>query len=345
MGILSAMGKTPVKASIRKDGVKVRAHERRAVRGTAAADTAAAAEAASGVSDGQQSGSAQQAASRAASSYLHRKRRSGTEPSARTLAAVRGYVVADMRRKDHLGSSVAGERNDSSRPMFRDPDSRLRWFEVADRSVPEGMILNAAWRRDGKLALTVEGPGVSRSECCDAEVVVRDVDPGDDTIPHRRVNCDFGCDECGDIVESHEFARFAGGIISARRTSLYRMPEIDDMVSYAEKSRDLLRDMLAGDALVAANERLDEFVAHGGSDDVVVGEIDPEGLRDGATGIRLVDDPASAAPPDRALVQGWTVIDTQDGKQLHCTPATDVSRTAEFERCLASAADLAGRLP
>ena len=281
----------------------------------------------------------------AANSYRERKRNVGIEPSGRTLLAVRTYVHYERQRKEHLGANVPREAGRGRRgaPLRSDWKQQVQWLDQMDRSAPDGMVLNAYRQRNGDMVLTFEGPFVSSSECCDAPIRRR-AESGDETTPHSRSNCVFNCDDCGEWIEPHEFARYTAKKSGGHPPRLV-MPLMDEFTAHAIKSRGLLKGVLVSDALVDANERLDEFLKLGGSDDVITGDLDAVGMREGTTGIRLMDELQASTKPEKAIIQGWTVVDTHEGKTLHCTSLVEVDRDAGFERCLRPASDFADRLP
>lgn len=282
-----------------------------------------------------------------ARSYRERKQKRGVEPTDRTLEAVRTYVECERQRKEHLDTTVSAEIGMGRRaaPVRRDAKQQVEWFGLMDTAVPEGMVLNAVWQRNDEMALTIKGVSASCSECCDAPINLRAADSGDETTPHYRTNHEFGCEECGDQLETHEFAWFVAKRSGKGRPPQLVMPDIGAFADHAVKSRDLLQSVLASDALVDANERLDEFLERGGADDVITGELSVADLREGETGIRLVDEAGANPKPGKEIIQGWAVVDSDSGKNLHFTSTAEAARDSEFEGCLRDASDLGGRLP
>ena len=234
-----------------------------------------------------------------------------------------------------------GHRDASLRSNWK---QQAQWLEQADRFAPDGMVLNARWKRDDDMILTLEGPSESASECCDATICPR-TETNDATAPHFRDTYIFDCDDCGSRIEPHEFARYTAKKSGGGRPPQLVMPLMDEFIAHATKSRDLLEGVLVSNALVDANERLDEFLKLGGSDDVITGDLAAASMQDGTTGIRLMDELQASTKPGEAIIQGWAMVDTHEGKNLHYTTPVEVDRDDGFEQCLRPAADFADRLP
>ena len=57
------------------------------------------------------------------------------------------------------------------------------------------------------------------------------------------------------------------------------------------------------------------------------------------------DELQASAKPGEAIIQGWAVVDTHEGKNLRYTSPVEIDRDAEFERCLTPSSAVTGRLP
>lgn len=290
--------------------------------------------------------SRQSASADTAASYRDRKRNCGIEPSERTLAAVRTNRDVLLRQREHMAAPISGEGGMDRRgaALKSDWQRQQRWLQQMEHFVPEGMALNARWARSDEMLLTLEGMSESSSECCDAQIICHAADSGDETTPHYRTNHEFDCEDCGEQIESQEFARYIAPGAGGRPPRLV-MPDMEKFAGHATRSRELFNAILSSNALIDANERLDEFLTRGGADDVITGDMNAGDLREGETGIRLMDELPRSAEPGKAIIQSWAVVDSHEGKRLHYSSPAETDRNAEFEQCLRPASDLAGRLP
>lgn len=265
------------------------------------------------------------------------------------MAAFEADRATNKQHSDHLGSSIPGEEGRRSRvsfgapPLWSTSEQQAEWCKQTDTDLPEGMHLNALLHQNGDLYLEAECAPSSESDCCQAPLASTVDNRIDGNAAFGRNLMCYCCEECGETVDPALVAHY---IAPGKGNPPKRvMPDMTAFCQHAERSRDLLDAVVATDALVTANERLDEFVSAGGADDVITGELDAANLHEGEHGIRLMGEMTRSTTPGKVIIQGWAVVDSHRGKDLLYTTPVEVDRTPDFERCLKDKPMTAGQLP
>ena len=231
------MPKTNVKASVRKDGVKVKAHLRTApVPGqdaAAAAATMAAAVAAG--SDALAGGPADDPVSEAVERRRRDLRTGGIEMSWVAEYQFRRACEAAEAVEAHEASPPrigVLPRPDDDIPDPRKPAERWDdWAEACAEEAPAGMTFRVSSGSPGEAVISLEGH--MDSECCPTQ--------------SRRQR---QCGTCGSLNTPQTFVSCAVDDYDA-------LPDIDDLVGSAVRYRDLLADERVASLHSDAADRLD----------------------------------------------------------------------------------------